>query len=65
MVDTGIVSSNNMNTIFFKYYVTFSNMTIYSGSLYRSDTILARDFVIDFDMLTEFQEVYIEHVHRV
>ena len=66
MVNMGI-SSNIIKFPSPKCYMTFLDMTIYSDTLYWSDItpicehITELDLIIDFDLITKFREVSIEH----
>ena len=66
MVDKGI-SSNNMKSPSPKCYMTFWDMILYSDSLHRSgislnhDLVTELDLISDFDLITKYWEVSIEH----
>ena len=70
MVNMGI-SSNIMTSLSPKCYMTFWTITIYSDNLHWSDfslncdLITELDLIIDFEPITKFQEVAIEHLQRV
>ena len=66
MVDTGI-SSNIMKSPYLKCYMPFWDMVIYSDTLNWSDItrifkpITELDAITNFDLITKFREVSIEH----
>ena len=65
MVD--MVISSNMKSPSLKCYMTFWDMAIYNDTLNWSDItpicepITELYLITDFDLITKFREVYIEH----
>ena len=65
------ISSNIMIPPSHKYYMTSSDMFIYSDTLHWSDISLNRELITEldlitvFDLITLFREVSMEHLQRV